>query len=72
MSQGEYLTAADVATELGIHEQTAQAYFRQGLIPGRKIGRSWRTTRAALDAFVTGAAPDPRGPGGPLELETKG
>lgn len=50
---GRYLTADQIAAELGIHVQTAQAYFRTGGLPGRKIGHSWRTTRAAFDAWLT-------------------
>lgn len=51
-----YLTADDIAAELGIHVQTVQRYFRDGLIPGRKLGKQWRTTRAAFDTWLTGGA----------------
>lgn len=54
---GGYLTAAQIAAELGVHEQTAQRYFREEGLPGRKIGHSWRTTRDAFDRWLTGAPP---------------
>jgi len=70
-----YLDAETIAAELGVHIQTVQRYFREGLIPGRKIGKQWRTTRAAFDAWLTGGPV----PGGRLEgtdsgitLEVKG
>ena len=57
-----YLTAEDVAAELGVHIQTAQAYFRTGGLPGRKIGKHWTTTRDALDRWVeAGNTPDDHG-----------
>ncbi len=57
----EYLTAETIAAELGVHPQTVQRYFREGGLPGRKIGKSWTTTREALTAWLTGSksAPPP-------------
>lgn len=54
---GQYVSSAQIAAELGVHEQTVQRYFREGGLPGRKIGHSWRTTRAAFDAWLTTAPP---------------
>lgn len=50
----DYLTAEMIAVELGVHPQTAQRYFREQGLPGRKIGKSWTTTRAAFDHWMTG------------------
>ena len=73
--ESEYLTAEMIAAELGVHLQTVQRYFREQGLPGRKVGRSWTTTRAALDAWLTNPeTPSPVGPeptGGGLELEHK-
>lgn len=59
----EYLTAEQVATELGVHIQTAQRYFRDHGLPGRKIGHSWMTTREALNTWLIGLPPEPPDPG---------
>jgi excisionase family DNA binding protein len=56
MSQGsepQYLTATQIAAELGLHVQTVQKYFREDGLPGRKIGKEWTTTRAAFDQWIT-------------------
>jgi predicted DNA-binding transcriptional regulator YafY len=50
----EYVTAEQIAAELGVHPQTAQRYFREQGLPGRKIGKSWTTTRAAFTEWLTG------------------
>ena len=54
----EYLTAEQIAAELDVHVQTVQKYFRDGVLPGRKIGKHWRTTRDAFNTWLT-AAPVP-------------
>lgn len=69
----EYINAEQIADELGVHVQTVQRYFREQGLPGRKIGKSWTTTRAALDGWLTGA---PKATGAietqtPEPLETK-
>lgn len=71
----EYLTSDQIAAELKVHPQTVQRYFREGGLRGRKIGKSWRTTRAALNEWLTGGTPPTTGgvvierPG--IDLETK-
>lgn len=68
-----YLTADDIAAELGVHIQTAQKYFREDGLPGRKIGKQWRTTRAAFDQWLTATPPPPTALEGtttpPLEIK---
>lgn len=73
----EYLTAEQIAAELGVHIQTVQRWFRTGSLPGRKITRSWTTTRDAFDRWMLGQPPagadkgyGPEPPTG-LDLETK-
>lgn len=68
-----YLTADQIADELHVHKQTVQRYFRECGLPGRKIGNTWTTTRAALDAWVLGGPASPSGAleHGTLDLETK-
>lgn len=50
---GTYVTAQQIALELGVHLQTAQRYFSEQGLPGRKIGKKWTTTRAAFDQWLT-------------------
>lgn len=69
-----YVTATQISLELGVHVQSVQKYFREDGLPGRKVGGEWKTTRAALDAWlISGNAPQPDvAPGLALPpLETK-
>ena len=61
MSSTDTLTLAEAAEELGVHYMTAYRYVRTGRLAATQIGRTWRITRDALDAFVA-AAPEPAGP----------
>jgi excisionase family DNA binding protein len=61
----EYLSTEQIAAELDVHPQTVLRYFRDGTLPGRKVGKGWRTSREALDAWLTGAP----AAAGPLDLE---
>ncbi len=76
-SDSHYLTAEQISAELGVHLQTVQKYFRDGGLPGRKVGNHWQTTRAALDRWIEGGnANDPASAFPALEraeidLETK-
>lgn len=44
----EILSAQDVATLLNLSEQTVRRLFRDGEIPGRRVGKAWFTTRRQL------------------------
>ncbi len=55
MSDGEYLTAEQVAEKLQMHPRTVRRLLGSGELPGRKIGgKEWRISAAALRAFVEG------------------
>jgi hypothetical protein len=60
----EVLDTRDLAYWLRCGESTARARLRAGVIPGRRLGRRWFVTRAALlralEAPVLGA--EGRGP----------
>lgn len=64
-----WLTAAEVAVELGCHVETVYAMARTGRLPGaRRHGtRSWRFHREELEAYKRGrSALEPEGrPDGP-------
>jgi excisionase family DNA binding protein len=45
------LTLQEVADELGVHYMTAYRYVRIGMLPARKVGRSWVVLRDDLEAL---------------------
>jgi excisionase family DNA binding protein len=48
----ELLSPADVARTLGVSEADVMATLTSGELKGKKIGSTWRVTRAALDEFL--------------------
>ena len=44
------LTVGDLSKLLQLHEDTVRRLLRDGQLPGRKIGKSWRVEREALFA----------------------
>jgi excisionase family DNA binding protein len=46
------LTPAEVGQVLGVAESDVVAVLETGELKGKKIGTSWRVTRAALDAYL--------------------
>jgi excisionase family DNA binding protein len=48
----ELLTPADVAKVLNVPEADVMATLQSGELAGKKIGSSWRVTRAALQEFL--------------------
>jgi excisionase family DNA binding protein len=50
--QNAILTPKEVATELSLEIETVRDLMRRGLLPGTKVGGSWRTTRRALYGYL--------------------
>ena len=48
----ELLGSADVAKALGVSEADVLATLEKGELKGKKIGSTWRVTKAALDEFL--------------------
>lgn len=48
----DILTPADVARALGVAEPDVLASLEKGDLKGKRIGSTWRVTRAALDEFL--------------------
>ncbi len=48
----QLLGVAEVATALGVTEADVLATLEDGSLKGKKIGSTWRVTRAALDQFL--------------------
>jgi hypothetical protein len=66
VSDNTPVSAEWIAEHLGVSIHTIRRAFRTGSLPGRKVGKSWTTTRAALDLWlVSGNDGD-----APLALET--
>ncbi len=49
------LTAAEVAAELRVSYQGCLGMIRRGVVPGRRVGKSYRVRREDLDALVAPA-----------------
>jgi len=48
----ELLSPADAARALGVNESDVMTALNDGSLKGKKIGATWRITRAALDEFL--------------------
>jgi excisionase family DNA binding protein len=48
----DLLGTSDVAKALGVSEADCARYAGKGELKGKKIGSTWRVTRAALDEFL--------------------
>jgi excisionase family DNA binding protein len=48
----QLLSTAEVATALGVSEADVLASLNDGSLKGKKIGSTWRVTKAALDEFL--------------------
>jgi excisionase family DNA binding protein len=48
----ELLGTSDVAKALGVSEADVLATLEKGELKGKRIGSTWRVTRAALDEFL--------------------
>ena len=53
----EVITPAEVAALLQIHVKTVYRLARQGVLPGRHIGRRWRFSRIEILALVSNGKP---------------
>jgi len=58
----DLLGPADVAKVLGVSEEDVMAVISSGELKAKKIGSSYRVTRAALDAYLRAVAPGPAPP----------
>jgi len=52
-----YYSVQDVADRLGLHVRTVRGYVRDGRLPAVRIGKQYRITQAALEAFTGGPVP---------------
>ena len=52
IQESDILTSKQVAAMLGASTEVIQAKARKGEIPGRKVGREWRFSRTAVQAWL--------------------
>lgn len=52
ITREDVLTVADVAALLDLKPYTVNEYARRGILPGRKLGRTWRFLRSALEEAI--------------------
>lgn len=50
----EILTPREAAEYLSVHVRTIYRLAKNGEIPGRKVGGSWRFKKEALDRWLSG------------------
>ncbi len=50
--QTDILTIREVAAYLKLTEKTAYRYAADGIIPGFKVGASWRFKKSDVDAWI--------------------
>ena len=58
--EDELLTVEQAAERLKMHPDTVRRLFREGQLPGRKVGaRRWRIGATALREFIEGGGQKP-------------
>ena len=50
----EILTIEDAAKFLKLSPATVRQFLKNGVIPGRQVGRKWRTTKRGLLNYIDG------------------
>lgn len=65
-----WLTATDLARELGVCRETVQKAITAGQLPGIRIGAQYRISVAMWDAFKRGDfRPEPKGAPAPKPVD---
>ena len=54
ITREDVMTVDDVATLLELKPYTVKEYARRGILPGRKLGRTWRFLRPELEEAIQG------------------
>jgi excisionase family DNA binding protein len=52
ITREDVLTVSDVASLLDLKPCTVKEYARRGILPGRKLGRTWRFLRPELEEAI--------------------
>jgi excisionase family DNA binding protein len=59
ITREDVLTVDDVARLLELKPYTVKEYARRGILPGRKLGRTWRFLRPELEQAIKGLPQPP-------------
>ena len=59
ITREDVLTVDDVARLLELKPYTVKEYARRGILPGRKLGRTWRFLRPELEQAIKGLPQQP-------------
>jgi excisionase family DNA binding protein len=57
MDSKEVLTTNEAAEFLSLTPYTLREYAKKGIVPARKVGKSWRFVKADLLAWLRGKEP---------------
>jgi excisionase family DNA binding protein len=52
IEDGEILTVGQVSKLLKLHQRTIYKLVRNGMIPGRRVGKKWRFLRSEIMNFL--------------------
>ena len=55
LTREDVMTVAEVAELFGMRESTVYCLARRGVLPGTKLGRTWRFLRPVMEATLTPA-----------------
>jgi excisionase family DNA binding protein len=55
--ENEFLSADEAAELLHMHPRTVRRLLGSGELPGTRLGRQWRISRAAVRVLIEGGAP---------------
>jgi excisionase family DNA binding protein len=52
------MTISDLAEYLQVSKSSLYKLVQKGSVPGRKVGKHWRFSRALIDGWLTGGSSD--------------
>ena len=56
----EILTSGEVARILQVHRAQVARWASEGVLPGGRIGRTWRFSKSVIERLVAGGGPHER------------
>ena len=62
MSENQFMTATQIATELNVAEPTVYNWIRAGVLRAYRTGGLWRIARVDFDKFLARSQFEPEAP----------